>query len=399
MTLRHVLVVLLIVSAVGVGGYGAWQLASNSQTETALKRARKALISGDAERVRRELKWTLWFHPQQPEVLQLTGLSYLRQKKWADAAAFLDRIPQSSPLHGEAQINLAAALLADRQFEKTETVLQRFLQHTPGSLIANRLLSGLYLVELRQHEATTVLEEFLLYHSDKSISRDDLLLALRDLATAEFHPSLPAECLPTLREALERDSDQATVRSAIGQCLWDAGDLVQAETMLREALRQRPDDVRIRCIVAAFLLEAGRSDDAETALNFSKTSTTASYASEPGSFHYWLIRSRLAEHRGDYAQSLQDLDHAVTLQHEDKETLARRGRLLQRLNQPDAARDVLALSHERARAELDMWNLSRDLGTRTPTTSQCEQVAGLYESLGKPTQAAAWRRLSDDLDN
>lgn len=367
-------------------------------TEASLKRAAQFLQRGEAERARVELQWPLWLNPRHPAALQLTGLSYLRQKKWTSAIASLERIPDDSPLHADSQINLAGALLADRQFERTEVVLRQYLEHDPGSIVANRLLSGLFLTELRPREAVDVLEQLVQYQANQKLPLEEILLILRDLSTAEFHPPSAAECLPTLKEALERDPDQASVRLAVGQCLADAGDLQAAETLMRRALQQRPDDFRIRFVVSEFLLDAGDADAAASALlggeNHARNPNANEQSSVEKDYRYWVVRSRIAEHRGDFTQALIEQDRAATLQAEGKEELARRGRLLQRLNPPEAARDALARAHDWARAELDLWNLSRDVGTRMPTLGECEKIASLYEALGKPHQSAAWRQLA-----
>lgn len=396
---RRTFTIVFIIAALGAMVYVAWNAMAHSMTEAGVKRARLSLVSGDAERVRDELQWPLWFNPRHPAALQLTGLSYLRQKNWSAAIEHLERIPESSPLHADSQLNLAGALLADRQFERAEDVLRRDLRHPPGSIMANRLLSGLYLAELRQQDAVEVLEQLVQYQADKSVPVDDALLILRDLSTAEFHPPLPSECLPTLKDALERDPHQTTVRLAVGQCFWDAGDVTGAEPLMREALQQRPNDFHIRFVVSEFLLQVGDADAAASALSGSENHPIDldghDHKDLEKHHRYWTVMSRIAEHRGDFAQALLDQDRAAALQTENKEALARRGRLLQRLDQSDAASDALARSHERASAELDLWNLSREVGARMPTRTECETVARLYQSLGKPHQSTAWQRLGN----
>lgn len=396
---RRLLTTLCILTVLCAIGYAAFAAIVQSTTEAALKRARQHLQRGDTERVRAELQWPLWFNRRHPAALQLTGLSYLRQKKWPAAIESLERIPEHSSLFAESQISLAGALLADRQFERTESVLRRSLKDDPGSMMANRLLSGLYLTELRRHDAIDVLEQAVQHQANSNAPQEDVLLILRDLATAEFHPPLAAECLPTLKEALERDPGQATVRLAVGQCLWDAGALSEAEPFLREALQHRPNDLRIRFVVTEFLLEAADTDAAAAVLlGNSNLPTNVNFQSElEQQPRYWTLKSRIAELHGDFSQALIDLERAAALRHEDKEELARRGRLRQRLNQSEAARDALARSHESARAELDLWNLSREVGTRMPSLKECETMAEHYGTLGKPHQSAAWSRLAQQI--
>ena len=110
---------------------------------------------------------------------------------------------------------------------------------------------------------------------------------------------------------------------------------------------------------------------------------------------YWELRCRIAELRDDPKRALVDINQALSLRPFTKEYESRRARLLQKLQRAEEARQVYDRSHEFAKSELELWRLTRDLGTRTPTLSECEHVAQLYESLGKALQAGAWRRLSE----
>jgi hypothetical protein len=109
------------------------------------------------------------------------------------------------------------------------------------------------------------------------------------------------------------------------------------------------------------------------------------------------LQARIAEREGALKDALQHIEHASTMQPANKEYLARKARLLQRLNRAEEAQAAYERSHELARAELDLWSLARDLGGRLPTVDECQQVASRYDTLQKPVQSAAWRRLGEQL--
>jgi tetratricopeptide (TPR) repeat protein len=114
--------------------------------------------------------------------------------------------------------------------------------------------------------------------------------------------------------------------------------------------------------------------------------------------HWWELRCRIAERRGDLVPALVFLDRARALRANVKEYESRRGRLLQRLGRADEARDAYTRTHELAQAALELWDVSRDLGVRTPTAEECERVAQLYERLERAPHAAAWRLLGRQLE-
>lgn len=379
-------------------GYFVLTMTVRRNAELAVARAANFLQRGEVRRARDELQGTLRFNPSHPKALQLVGFSYAQQQKWPEAIAYLERIPPNEAAHDESQIPLAAALIADRQLERAEAVLGALIEKDAGSLMAVRMLSGLLLAELRKEEAVAVLEQFLQHPANAELRPDDRLLILRDLSTAEFHPPTPAECLPTLQEAFQKDPRQPSVRLALGQCELDAGRLAEAEVHLRAALQQQPHDWRFRAIVCQFLLDAGKIEEAEQVFGNGDKAVVES-SNDRQKLDYWTIRSRIEEARQDDLKALESQDHAATIRALGRSEIARRGKLLQRLRRNDEAQSVRESEYEMARLELRLWDLSRDLGVRTPTPDECEEVARLYEALNKTYGAAGWRRLASQLQN
>lgn len=112
----------------------------------------------------------------------------------------------------------------------------------------------------------------------------------------------------------------------------------------------------------------------------------------------WELQGRIAEQRGDFSLALEYIERAAEISPGDKEYAARRARLLQRLDRADEASLAYIQAHVLSRADLDLWNLSQELGTRTPTAAECAQLADLYEILDRTIQATAWRRLAGRMD-
>ncbi len=401
MTYRRAALALMLVAGVGCGACWAVGVYVRNTAGSTLRRAATLVQREQSAETRATLKWLLWFDPANSAANHLAGMSYLQEQNLSAAIASLERVGQDSRGHADAQISLAGALIADRQLEPAETVLSRHLIQSPGSLLAARMLSGLLLTELRPRAAIQVLEEFLSRAQLRPLSAADQLLILRDLATAEFHPPAPEQCEATLREALDRVPNQARVRLALGQCLWKAGNPSAAEPLLREAHKQRPEDLQMLFVLCEFFLDTQPVDTAEACLRM-RVLPDAPFPKPRGNVpqdddRYWSLNSRVNEQAKDYDAALQDIEHALALRPNDKEYETRRGRLLQRLNRPDESELAYIKSHELARAELDLWNLTRDVGVRSPSVVECQRVAQLYEQLGRTIPAQAWRRLASEI--
>lgn len=389
--------IVLLPVAVGCVAYFVVRSKVLGSANKTLKQAATYALNGKPELARDELQWLLWFQPHHPSALQLVGASYLKQNNFPAAIEHLQRIGETSPLHENAQGLLASALLADQQFEQAEVVLSRHVARYPKLIVARRQLSGLLLTELRGRDAIRVLEGYLSDTASNPPSTADLLLMLRDLSTAEFHPPLPQTCVTMLQSVLERHPDQPRVELALAQCHLRLNNLNDAEPLLQRAVARNSQEPQARLLFCELLLEQGDGDRAEAALLGSSANLPALSGKILEAFEqddrYWELRCRIAEARGDIEHALKEIDRAIAIQPHSKDYTARRARLLQRLRRADEARSAYARSHELSRAELDLWRLSRDLGVREPNIDECEHVALLYESLGKKLQANAWRRL------
>jgi tetratricopeptide (TPR) repeat protein len=175
----------------------------------------------------------------------------------------------------------------------------------------------------------------------------------------------------------------------------------KAEPLIRAAFQRRPQDPRFRFVFCEFLVENGDVDTAEAVLLGGSESPSNSAGNDLSAMEeddrFWGLRCRIAERRGDYESALEYFDRAASIRPVDKEGAQRKARLLQLAGRAEEAKQAYARSHILSKDELELWNLSRDLGVRLPTTAECERVAQLYESLQKTLQAEAWRRLAEQI--
>ncbi|HIE99002.1 MAG: tetratricopeptide repeat protein [Fuerstiella sp.] len=374
----------------------------NRNSDVSLRRAVAEVKNGEPERARNALKWLLWYQPDNSTALYVTGLSFLKQKNIPAAITFLERVAVNSTVYADASINLAAGLMADRQWERARNVLQKFLSHRQGSLTARRMLSGMLLTELRRREAIQVLTDCLRLPSYDRFSLSDRLTLLLDLLIAEYSPPQATTCQSTLEEINQIRPGQPTVRLALGQCYWATNRIDDAEVLLQEAIREQPLDLRTRLICCGFFLDQSDADAAEKALRADTeqlVSVKQRVVEPPETDDRFRERQcRIAELRGDYETALQQIEDALRIQPHNREYEARRARLLQRLQRADEAREAYKRSHSLGKSELELWHLSQSLGGQLPTTTDCRRVAELYELLGKTLQAAAWRHLAEQTE-
>lgn len=397
--MRSRFVTIIVVLLVAVAGlvYLAVGVSVRRSSDNTIRKAASYALKGKPEQVREELKWLLWFEPRHPAAAHLTAISYLKQNNLTAAMEQLRRIDENCPLYEDAQNLLGSALLADQQFEQAEVVLTNHLLRYPKSVIARRELFGLFLTELRSRDAIQVQEEYLRVSISDRFSLADRLLMLRDLATSEFHPPSPQSCLSALQSSLERHRDQPHVELAIGRCLLRLGKTDEAEPLLKKALLFGPRDPESRFLNCELWIAKSDLDRAQRVLIGGSENTSSRAVNDMSVLElddrFWELQCQIAEGHNDYERALSDIDRAASIRPFNKDFEARRARLLQRLKRTEEAQRAYARSHELSRAELELWKLSLDLGGRTPNSADCEQVAKLYESLGKSLQAELWRQL------
>lgn len=393
---RLVAIIVLLLAVTGFA-YFVFGVYVRNSSESTVRQAASYLLKNKTDLARDELKWLLWFAPHHSPAIHLAAIIELKQNNLPAAIEQLQRIGEDSKLHETAQSLLASALLGDQQFDRAEKVLSSFLLRYPKSVTARRQFFGIFLAELRTREAIQVQEESLRASASDPVSLADRLLMLRDLASSEFHAPLPQDCLPTLESAFQRHLGQPHVELALGRCYLRLGNLDAAEPLLQNALARGPRDLEPRLLSGELWIARGDFDRAADVLQGGSGDSSGEVGNGLSAMgqddRFWELRCRIAEGRADYDRALTEIDHAASIRPLNKDYEARRARLFQRLQRTTEAQSTYTRSHELARAELDLWNLSRDLGVRNPKPVECERVAQLYESLGKSFQAGLWRQL------
>ncbi len=397
MRFRLVAIIVVLLLAVMGLGYVAVGASVRSSSDSTLRTAALYAMKGKPDQAREELKWLLWFEPRHPAAVHLTAISYLKQNNLPAAMEQLRVIGEDSALHENAQSLLASALLADQQLDQAEVVLSNHLRRYPKSVVARRQLFGIFLTEMRSRDAIRVQEEYLRESASDRLSQSDRLLMLRDLATSEFHPPAPQACLKTLQLALERHPEQPQVELALGRCYLRVGNTEEAIPLLRKGLARDNHAPEPRFLSCELWIANDDPDRAELVLLNGSESPSGPAAHDTDVLEkddrFWELRCQIAESRNDLDRALNDIDQAAMIRPFSKDHVARRARLLQRLQRTAEAQQAYTRSHELARAELDLWKLSLDLGTRNPTPEECEQMALHYTSLGKNLPADCWRQL------
>ena len=248
----------VVALAVVIGYCGLrWRVHVNSTS--LIREAERSLRQRDNARARETLKTLLWFDPQQYQALLITGISLNADRKFPEAIAVLERIPDTSEQFEQGGIALASSLNHDKQFDRAESVLRRHLELFPRSVATCEELVRLNLKLLRQREATTFLLEFW------SRGWDDFG-ALPLLLELEVKTATPHEAVPVLEAADRQHPRQPAVVLALAHAYSMMGKTEQAQAQFENALQLKPQDFLTRLLAAEFFFNRGDVESSQRLL-------------------------------------------------------------------------------------------------------------------------------------
>lgn len=373
--------VAILVALVGLGFAGRWWFVRwiVSNAAVTINRARKSLAAEQTQPARHELAWLLWAAPQHPDALFLWGMILEAEEQVDEALTYFDRVPVNTNAHRQASSAAAFLCLTDRRLEIAERRLRQHLERYPDSPPLRDELRWLYFNQLRTRELETFLEQEL----EKNPA--DLSLAI-ELLNSEFRKQLPREGIGYLQEADARHPDQAPVKAAIGYCLWQIGRVEEARAGFERALELAPSETRIRQMAAEFLLEQGGQLEQVGEL----------LEPQPADDNGWYLLSRWSEQKGDLAAAESHIRAALQRRPGELKYVQRRGELLRRLGQTQAADKALQAANELETVQTELSELVLRGRHEQPTVETCQQLAKWNRARQRHVQAQAWERAAKD---
>lgn len=384
------------VPLIGLAGYVfAWILVSSSADES-IRNAERLLATGQADEARHRLRWVVWFQPDHPEANLLIGQSHLESQEYDAAILRFESVKANAPEFGRARQNLAGCLLNNNQLEKAEQILRQLAQSSPQSLPIHRELAVLLLGQLRSDEAVQVLLQFL-DRADK-LNVADRLVVLRDLLKSQFLAPLPEDCIDSLLAADFQHPGQTTVAIALAKCLLRLGRETEAAQIIRQLQSRQPSSPAVQILQLEFKVELRNYADARISISDIEQTVTSTMSDSPYlTAKFYLLKSSLEEHDGDFQAAMESLQLAATVRSLDRPSKIRLARMMQRSGRVDSASELFATIHHQAEAELALWHLTGKILDRMPSREECETISGLFETLQEPAQSDGWRRVAEEL--
>ena len=369
----------ILVFAVLIGYFASgWFVRANAASK--LREAERFLRQKENAHAREALNWLLWFEPRQYQALLITGISLNADRKFPEAIAFLERIPDTSEQFEQGGIALASSLNHDKQFDRAESVLRRHLELFPRSVATCEELVRLNLKLLRQREATTLLLEFW------GRGWDDFG-ALPLLLELEVKTATPHEAVPVLEAADRQHPRQSAVVLALARAYSMMGKTEQAQAQFEDALRLKPQDFLTRLLAAEFFFNRG---DVETAQRLVKIESVKPIEDD----RYWFLLCRIADHSNQLEEAYSCLQKVLTLRPNDETYLLMQATLLRRMGRIEGARTAALHATQLAENRKQLVLLSHQFDRTQPNPDLCLEIADLLERLGHLKQANGWRRVS-----
>lgn len=360
-----------------------WNIRSSA--DEIIKSAEASLQKQRSEDVRSQLKWLLWFEPENTDALFLQGASLFLDEDYDEAVSCLLRVPRSSSSYGKAGLALASAYLRTGLLTAAESTLESLVETMPQSDQARQALIELYMNQFRQREAVALLESRLeVFPDDLSVVRGLLMLDTETL-TADKRIIL-------LEKANRQEPDQPAVILAIANANVQLGHAGEAERCFEIALRMRPDHV-VTCLqAAAFHFATGQTDLADSLIQGLELNKVS------GDDRFWALKSQSQQRLGNHDAALASIDSAIRIRPFETDYLNRKAGILRRMKRIADAEKASLSAQQTGQARNQLFLASNRPELDQPTRDFCEEVASLYVELNRPDRARLWRRLIQFVD-
>ena len=233
--------------------------AMSSQPTDRLSQAKTLIAAGQRGKAEAVLRQILKTAPGKPLPLQM--LAELRRKAGdsTEAIELFARLWSAGTGPSKAGLSLARLLIAAKQLNEAETVLQQVLDRLPDQIEARLLL-----VDLRRKQRDPQQAEALLQQG-WSLCPGEPRIGLPLIEMLVARKALP-EAEAVLRPLLEADPDALELRLQLAEFRRRQGDAEEAEALLRQGWSRHPASVAPVLDLSKLLARVGRTEEAETVL-------------------------------------------------------------------------------------------------------------------------------------
>jgi tetratricopeptide (TPR) repeat protein len=275
-----------------------------------------------------------------------------------------------------------------KQWDRAEAAWLNALRLDPAVPEAGQALLDLYYIELRRREAR---ELGLRLFEVEPNPRDRALLLLTLVRQDAIKPE-STSLVQVFEPVLRAEPDGLHTAVALGLSLVRSGEAERGLELLRAVVGRHRDDAAAWEGLLAGLDLAPRADEVAATL----AELPAEMAAQP---RFARFRGLAAQQRGDWPAAAAAYREAVAADPTDFESLVRLARALKLAGQTEeaeATEAAVARQRETVNGLLALYDEAGAVPTlgEAPHPALCERLAAAREAMGRPDEAAAWRRLA-----
>ena len=350
----------------GLSGAGAWYWYGESQKESDLVLADRALEDLEPAKAYEHLQRAVRKAPREANVpLRLADLA-IQLGRLDEAESWIEQLGGDDPaLTGRLQLSVAQKGMELSDAVRVERVLLTLIKNDPGHLVARQMLARLYLLTMRPNELR---QQVIALDAmpDKRIDTDMLMLYCIGARTRW----LQKEPREWLENALKLDPANAPVRAALAQTLVQSDEREAARKLLAEAPQSSgTSQWPVTLLQIEDLLETGGGDQAATMIGGLDPAAQTEV-------RYWIARGRILLEKNENKEALAVFTDAMARDPLHPEPVYRVARLRLQAGAEKEARDLferaellgrLNLAAKRTLENSNIQTSANSLTAGTPT--------------------------------
>lgn len=317
---------------------------------------------GDLAEAEKMARKVLIEHPNDPNILRLSGVALMRQGKYHKAFQHLSSAVAIDPDRAEGHEQLGMALAALGRFDQAEAALRKALELNPKNESVHAKLSRLHVMQGRTEAAQSERDD--LYRLNPR--RKKLQDAMKHQAAGEFD-----DARKIVKKILRQDPENINALNLMGELCFALGRHNDAEAFLRNAIKLAPDFAIAWNTLSAALKEQSRFEEAVEACQ-----QVIKLDPKNAEWHCNLGNFLMAW--GKEEKALGAFETALTINPKHAGALLSKGHVLKTVGDQEAAIDAYRAS---AKARPDLGQVYWSLANLKTFRFESEEIALMHEQL------------------
>jgi predicted O-linked N-acetylglucosamine transferase (SPINDLY family) len=340
---------------------GAWQ--KDFMLVQILRQAVQAYVRGDLRAAETFSLRALARHPNQPDALNILGLTAYRSRQHSKARDLLERAIKIDPGNADYHANLGLVLAAQGRLDEAVPSLQAALRLRPDHADARHTLGNVLYLKRDFPAAIAELERSLQRNPNNPS-------AIHTLGNALLAMDRTDDAIAAFRRAIAMQPGLAQAHLDLGIALRRRGDAPAAAKAISDAIRIRPDLPDAYVHLAQFFTGERRHADAISALR-------QGAQRNPKSAELQLALGNTLREQSELEQAQRCYRTAIELEPLRPEAYINLGSLLRTRGQLAEARSVLSCAVELNPSSAEAYN---NLGNILRDQSSFDEAESAYRS-------------------